>query len=197
MTFEKQWIDGLGLEGRIEAESGPEDRSGAAIKLRRIGRAHIQFAQVLAAEFDGEERRPGWADHGGVRDAGGIEGGGEGAKLFEASVVSFEIVSVQDDCEIGELVLVARDAAGTGLAQFGEQHFVGAQSGFDTRVELASAEEFAGIVGGGHGASASDLRRRTSLHQTGWDVIGQLAGTFNLFKTVGCRVSTIRDESCA
>jgi len=43
-------------------------------------------------------------------------------------------------------MFVARDAAGTGLAQFREQHFVGPQGGFDAGVELASAEEFAGAI---------------------------------------------------
>jgi hypothetical protein len=49
MAFERSRFDSLRLEGRVQAESGPEHVSGAAIESGAPGQADSQVPQVSRA----------------------------------------------------------------------------------------------------------------------------------------------------
>jgi hypothetical protein len=111
-----------------------------------------------------------------MRHAHRIEDGSKRREFVEFAAISFPIMAVQHDGYVGKFMFVPGHRASDRLAQFREHNVVRAHASLNWRVELSTAQEFAGLCRLGH--ECSDVAGRewsTTVHCFG--------AMFNPFKT--------------
>ena len=99
--IEKQRISGLLFECGIQSDAGPEEGSEAAIASRAVRHSQVDGAHGLAAKFNGEEPGSSRANLGGMSGADGIEGGCERMQFVEVAAISFQVVALEHDRDVG------------------------------------------------------------------------------------------------
>jgi hypothetical protein len=124
-----------------------------------------KFSQALSAEFDGEHRCSRRPNDGRVCHAYWIEDRGQRREFVEFAAISFPVMALQHDGYVGEFMFVPGHRTSDRLVQFRKHNVIRAQASLNWRVELSTAQDFAGLGRLGH--ECSDVAGRewsTTVH---------------------------------